>query len=627
MSSEAEELRQQIAELKERLSRLEACLDSRSDLRSPAPPSPVPAALAQNNPSFAPPVIYSRAIPGTQPGLSLPSSSSSEDQDSHRSLETRIGSQIFNRVGIVAVLIGVAWFLKLAIDNQWIGPAGRIITGLVAGAGLIALSERLRARGYSAFSYSLKAIATGVLYLSLWAAYALFHLINGKVAFTAMVAVTAFNALMCWMQNSEVLAFYAAIGGFLTPMLLAVHAGTELTLFGYLLLLDIAVVILIALRPWSRLLLAAFCGTVFYAVGWYAVDYGEEKFGVTLFFIVAFFLLFAVSPQLLRSLRTPSSSAFPVFEDSLALRLLPAVNAALSFAEVFLLMSNFGHLKIRPWIALPFVAFYLLMAKLKSRDKSQASPSPIDTILAVAFITVAISMILHGRWIAAGWFLEFAILLWLAATRSISLSRVLAAWVFSLGVIALILPIDTFHPSFRWILLLNPRFAVYFWAIAVCLFAARISTGEMEKDSSAQHGWLAWTSFAAVTGLAATVLLMIAVCLEIHAYWSGSTLAAPGGSIAGTSPETFTDEQFSYSAWMMLFGAALLAAGFWRKSAFLRWQALVLLALSIAKVFLVDTQQLSQGYRIFSFLGLGALLLTVSFVYQKDWLGLRGSSK
>ena len=544
-------------------------------------------------------------------------------QESGNSLESRIGSQIFNRVGIVAVLIGVAWFLKLAIDNQWIGPAGRVVSGLIAGAGLIALSERFRARGYRAFSYSLKAIATGVLYLSLWAAYALFHLVNGKVAFTAMVMVTAFNALMCWMQNSEVLAFYAAIGGFITPMLLAVHAGTELTLFGYLLLLDIAVVILIALRPWSRLLLTAFCGTAFYAVGWYAIDYGEEKFGVTLFFILAFFLLFAISPQLLRSLRMASASAAPLIEDSLALRLLPAVNAALGFAEVFLLMSNFNHLRIRPWIAVPFAVFYLLMARwtrARAMDGAPAALSPAYTNLSVAFITVAIPMIAHGRWIASGWFLEFAILLWLAATKAIPFFRMLAVYVLSLAMLALLWPVDFFNPPFAPTLLLNPRFAAYLWAIAVCVFAAKLSQGKAEAKPVSRQRLLAWRPLAGACGLAATLLLMIAVCLEIHAYWSAS--AVPGSRIAGTS----IDEQFSYSAWMMLFGAALLAAGFLRKSAFLRWQALVLLALSIAKVFLFDTQQLSQGYRIFSFLGLGALLLTVSFAYQKNWLGLRSNS-
>jgi uncharacterized membrane protein len=81
--------------------------------------------------------------------------------------------------------------------------------------------------------------------------------------------------------------------------------------------------------------------------------------------------------------------------------------------------------------------------------------------------------------------------------------------------------------------------------------------------------------------------------------------------------------QFTYSAEFMLFGALLLALGFWRQSAFLRWQALVLLAATIGKVFLIDVSELSQGYRILSFLGLGALLLAVSFVYQRDWLGLR----
>jgi uncharacterized membrane protein len=81
--------------------------------------------------------------------------------------------------------------------------------------------------------------------------------------------------------------------------------------------------------------------------------------------------------------------------------------------------------------------------------------------------------------------------------------------------------------------------------------------------------------------------------------------------------------QFTYSAWFMAFGALLLAVGFWRRSAFLRWQALVLLAITIGKVFLWDMNRLSQGYRILSFLGLGVLLLAVSFVYQRDWLNLR----
>jgi uncharacterized membrane protein len=73
----------------------------------------------------------------------------------------------------------------------------------------------------------------------------------------------------------------------------------------------------------------------------------------------------------------------------------------------------------------------------------------------------------------------------------------------------------------------------------------------------------------------------------------------------------------------MLYGAALLGAGFWKRSSFLRWQALALLVFTIFKTFLYDMRDLSQGYRVISILGLGALLMAISFAYQKDWLNLR----
>ena len=121
-----------------------------------------------------------------------------------------------------------------------------------------------------------------------------------------------------------------------------------------------------------------------------------------------------------------------------------------------------------------------------------------------------------------------------------------------------------------------------------------------------------------VAVLAVNALILVAVSLEINSYWWKVRW------VNGYDYEQYRIyTQFSYSAWFMLFGAILLAAGFWRRSSFLRWQALVLLAFAIGKVFLFDMSELSQGYRILSFLGLGVLLLGVSFVYQRDWLNLR----
>jgi uncharacterized membrane protein len=82
------------------------------------------------------------------------------------------------------------------------------------------------------------------------------------------------------------------------------------------------------------------------------------------------------------------------------------------------------------------------------------------------------------------------------------------------------------------------------------------------------------------------------------------------------------ERDFSYSALCMAYGAMLMAVGFFRRSAFVRWQALLLIAVTIVKVFVYDVSQLDRGYRIVSFIVLGALLLAISFVYQRDWLQL-----
>jgi uncharacterized membrane protein len=65
-----------------------------------------------------------------------------------------------------------------------------------------------------------------------------------------------------------------------------------------------------------------------------------------------------------------------------------------------------------------------------------------------------------------------------------------------------------------------------------------------------------------------------------------------------------------------------MVVGFWRRSAFVRWQALALIAVTTVKVFVYDVSQLDRGYRIVSCLVLGVMLLAISFVYQRDWLQL-----
>ena len=537
-----------------------------------------------------------------------------EHSPPERSLESRIGSQWFNRVGILAVLIGVAWFLKLAFDNHWIGPMGRVAIGLLAGAGLIAWSELFQKRGYVLFSYSLKAIGSGTLYLSLWAAFSVYGLLPGWAAFAAMIAVTAFNGFMAWRRDAELLALYAILGGVSTPLLVSTGGNHEIELFSYLLILDLAVLVLVALRPWSRLVFAAFWGSVFFIFGWWVGFYSQDQAWRTAAFVGCFFLIFALAPRLVRvDFAEPERlSAW----DHLAMVVMPLVNACLGFVTFYGLMTPTVAKWAAPWLAVGFAAFYLLVLRLPRRGMLRASPallSALHVAIAVVFLTIAIPLKTHGRWLTIGWLAEGAALVWLASRLGQRLVQVLALICLVLGLVALVTvnPVTSATPIF------NQRFGTYAAAIAVFVLVAWLSwkSGNEQKSALA----VPWSGLAGGSVLAVNGLILLAVSLEIHSYW---WMLQWRGVVAQTyNYQTYA--QFSYSAFFMLFGAALLAVGFWRRSSFLRWQALVLLAVTIAKVFLVDITRLSQGLRIVSFLGLGALLLVVSFAYQRDWLNLR----
>ncbi len=535
------------------------------------------------------------------------------------SLESRIGSQWFNRIGILAVLIAAAWFLKLAIDNHWIGPLGRVLIGLVAGAGLIAWSERFRTRGYAAFSYSLKAIGSGVLYLSLWAAFSLYHLVGSPVAFAAMIAVTAFNGFLAWAQDAELLALYAIVGGFSTPLLLATGENHEVALFSYLLLLNLAVLALVALRPWSRLLCAAFLGSVFFFVSWSTQYYTQDEFSTTAFFLAFFFLIFAWAPRLVR-LEVEGGGRHASW-DHLALVVVPLANAGLGFFAYYLMIEGAGSADAMPWVAVAFAAFYLLLLRLPARGVIQGSAEATSTLhltIAVVFLTIAIPLKTRGRWLTIGWLAEGAALMWLARRVESGLLRFLAVLCLVLGLIALV----TVNPPASLTPIFNERFATYLFAIAACALVAWMAARAPHVEAD-RFAIFAWPTLAAMAGLAVNALILLAVGWEIHSYWW--YLEWRGDWTLMHDYRMYA--QFTYSAFFMLFGAALLAVGFWRRVAFLRWQALVLLAVTIAKVFIADVSELSQGYRILSFLGLGALLLAVSFVYQRDWLNLKKANK
>jgi uncharacterized membrane protein len=499
-------------------------------------------------------------------------------------LEKKIGQYWLNRIGIVAMLIGVSYFLKFAFDNNWIGPGGRIAIGLLAGMGMVLWSEQFRSKGYAAFSYSLKAVGIGTLYLSLWGAYQIYDLIPAAAAFLAMAIVTAATIALALSQDAELLAGFALVGGFATPVLLSTGENHEAVLFCYVALLDMGILAMAVFKPWRRLLWGSFAGTIILYLGWYSKYYSDDQRALTVAFASLFAAIFAVIPLVTDTARSRRVSA-----PSLTLTLLPLFNAAAFFLVLFVMYED--EKTTLTWFALGLAAVYLVIgSQIKKRANAgdAAFLNLLHVAIAVAFLTIAIPLKLDAQWITIGWLAESGVLLWLSVTAKTDFLRYFAAVALGLGIARLL-----FYDQIRAdTLVLNIRFATY--AVAIAVLAGIAILGK----SHAAHSERMLLDGAAV---GANLLALIALTLEASDYFDRRMIE--GGNLSVDYQQLNLERDFSYSAIWLVYGAILMTIGFRRRSAFVRWQSLILIAFTVCKVFLYDFSQLS-------------------FIYQRDWLGL-----
>jgi uncharacterized membrane protein len=606
-------LRAVVADLTARVYRLEQ--RTGADIKTQTgialrPPQPGPEAtsppatpLASSPPASIPP----RPAPSTL----FPKSPSSRSRPSadEDALEGKIGKLWLNRIGIFAILIGVSYFIKYAFDNGWIGPSGKIALGLVAGIGLVLWSESFRHKGYAAFSYSLKAVGIGTMYLSLWGAYQVYHLVPSAAAFVAMIVVTGSTIALALSQDAEILAAFAMVGGFGTPVLLSTGENHEVVLFCYVALLDAAILGMVAFKPWRRLLVGSFSGTAILYAGWFAEYYTKNQRPLTVFFTLIFAAIFAAIPLL-----TPLTKSRWFAGFSITLTLLPLVNAGALFLCLFAMYEE--EKASLTWYALILAAVYLVLSSL-FKKRAGSDPNIVRTInllhvaIAIAFITIAIPLKLSEHWITIGWLVESAVLLLVAVRTKADFLRWFAGTTLALGIVRLV-AFDNFNVQ---TLIFNARFATYLVAIAI--LGGIVAAGERY----ATEGEMPFVRFA---GVCLNVLALIGLTLEASDYF-GRQISA-WYQLHQTAYDHLHDlqvaQRFSYSAIWLAYGAGLMMFGFWKRSAFVRWQALVLIAITIVKVFVLDVSQLQQGYRILSFIALGAVLMGISYAYHRDWLKL-----
>jgi uncharacterized membrane protein len=599
-----------LAALERRLLTIEKSLSSRESERAqelnqapapsvstPTPSSPVaPTSQASPPPAPAPlpvpPLSHLREVPDP-PQVNIfaapPLHSSKPKSSSSLDLETLIGGRWLNRIGIVAIISAVTFFLKYAFDNNWIGPSGRVGIGVLLGAAMLPWSQWLLKRGYSYFSEGIAGLGAAVMYLSIWAGCQYYKLFSLDVGFFAMIIVTAGMGAVALGRNSQRIALLSLFGGFLTPILVSEGKDAQVVLFTYLLILGAGLLVLELRRDWRALTPISFLLSQFYFWGWYSQFYRPDKLERTVIFATLFFLLYAALP-IIRSVQFSGLRELGVL-----------VVVANSFAYL-------GALYIMLWpqdrwpltlLVLALSAGQILVARLIPPPKPGESPLTrlLFAGLALTFATLAIPIRLDGKWITLAFAVEGAILVWTGFRSMTGHLRTGGYFLLALAAIRLLIfPL----PAAQF--LFNQRFAAYAVLIicfGVVLYAAREHSSSVSGEELSALGVLA---------VAINVFALIALSLELWDHF---------GSHAGLGIDSALAQHLALSLLWTAYASGLIALGVKRESALLRWQALVLFGLVVLKVFIYDSSFLERFYRIVSFFILGLVLLTVSFLYQR----------
>ena len=412
---------------------------------------------------------------------------------------------------------------------------------------MVVWSESFRNKGSAAFSYSLKAVGIGILYLSLWAASQYFHLVPSSVAFVAMILVTASTITLALTQDAEILAVYAMIGGFSTPALVSTGENHEIILFSYVLLLDVAILAMVAFKPWRRIVWGAMLGTAVMYIGWWAQYYDSSERTITVLFASAFFAVFALVPLL-----TPLTRSRWHRGMSITLMLLPLLNGAAYFLALFIMYDR--EVITLTWYALALAAVYLVLSSQFKR-RVGSDPDVVKTVnllhvaVAIAFITTAIPLKLDAHWITIGWLIESAVLLFVAVKSEAHFLRVFAGCTLALGVCRLLF-FDNFHTE---TLVLNARFATFLVAIAI--LAGIVAAGE-------RYGSEREMPFVKLAGIALNLLALIALTREANDYFNRHIAEVyQHRNMYGAAQQLEIARDFSFSAIWIVYGAALMVIG------------------------------------------------------------------
>lgn len=538
--------------------------------------------------------------------------------------ETLIGGKLLNRVGALALVIGVGFFLKYAFDNDWLNETARVVLGGAAGLLLVAGGHRFHRRGMSVFAQGVTGAGVGILYLSIYAAYDFYHLVPQPAAFLLMALVTAAALLLSLYYDARAIALLGWAGGFLTPFLLVTAQLNTWGLFIYITLLDAGLIaVLLSRRHWRVLEPLGIVATYATYLAWSFRADLPDGFGTALSFLVLWWGLFAWL-SLYRSTTgdtgkrrwlwiavTLNAAGFYV----MLMRLSRHTEGIWDFIGIQSVDAQ-NSLAYSEGIAtvLLSLAYFALTARI-TRNTENRSAAGVHATATGVHATAAILLAIRAPLsfftpfvTVIIWAVEALLLFGYGAYRERRVVRHAGTALLALSFAGIFLFGGTYVSSLvsAYVPVFSSRTAAYWVLIGALLACAGMLQGRTDSMSDRRH----YTVFQ----LGWTFLLLVWGTVEVLSYFQYLAVTMEGGS-----PEQLQNLRQLAVSGVWLFGAALvMTLGRWQDIPVLRAAAIVYLGCTVVKVFVFDLMFLDTLYRIAAFLGLSAILIAVSYLYYRN---------
>jgi uncharacterized membrane protein len=503
------------------------------------------------------------------------------------STEVAVGQKWLLGIGVLILIIGVGFFLKYAFDQQWIGPAVRISVGFICGLLLLLGGSLCRRRNLRGLDVGIGAVGLGTLYLTSYAASQVDRFLPTSLTLVLILLTTAVGVSLATLWASQALAILALLGGYLGPLLFASALFDPWLFLGYLLILTLGGQILAYARDWRPLYSSGALWTWLSIVVWSQRDYRKEWFLEALVFTQVLFVAYSVMPFLRAALRKESSWSQGF--------LLAVVNGLFCcwYSESLLnYQKSSGSL-----VSLSYAVVSLGLALLFWRQRTPGLLSSWLIAQGIVFLLVFWEQVLSNSWVTVFWSAELVALYWSAAKCN---DRILLSATFIIGLLAVLryfadtsgFVFESGHSSFT-------EEVVSRWSAGLSMVTALLlvvwldRTGRVAGSHPRLNGALEWLGIVSLFGF---------LNLEWYRFANQFT---PRIGLAG------------FSVLWSLFAVGLILLGVWMRRKIYRVSAISLLIVTVLKVLVFDTAEVSTPYRILSCLVLGIILMAVSFLYYR----------